>query len=118
MVSGPWSSAPASDEQLAHIFCGHLGSCGSHGNRDEEEGGWPDRRGLGKPEKEIEAEAGAFQVASRAGMVTRSAAAYLAPQVRELGRHKTRSGLCVQPRIERLAKTHFGSMNFGLSAKQ
>jgi hypothetical protein len=68
--------------ELAHIFCGHLGPCGSRGGNDDDEGGWPDRRGVGKPEKEIEAEAAAFQVASRAGLVARSAE-YLAPYVRK-----------------------------------
>jgi|SRR5579863_10783940 len=35
--------------------------------------GWPDRRYLGKDEKEIEAEAVAFLVSCRAGVMTRSA---------------------------------------------
>jgi hypothetical protein len=30
--------------ELAHIFCGHLGPCGSRSSRDDDEGGWPDRR--------------------------------------------------------------------------
>ena len=66
--------------ELAHIFCGHLGACASRSDRDDDEGGWPDRRALGKSEKEVEAEATAFQVASRAGLVVRSAA-YLAPHI-------------------------------------
>jgi hypothetical protein len=102
--------------ELAHIFCGHLGPCGSRSSRDDNEGDWPDRRHLGKPEKEIEAEAAAFQVASRAGLVTRSAA-YLAPYVREADGAKVglewiaRAGA----RIERLAKIHYGSMTFKAS---
>ena len=58
--------------ELAHIFCGHLGPCASRNVRDEDESGWPDRRDLNIHEMEVEAEATAFQVASRAGLVTRS----------------------------------------------
>ena len=43
--------------ELAHIFCGHLGGSVSHGSKGQDESGWPDRRGLGKHEREIEAEA-------------------------------------------------------------
>jgi Zn-dependent peptidase ImmA (M78 family) len=77
--------------ELAHIFCGHLG----------------------QPEKEIEAEAAAFQVASRAGLVTRSAA-YLASHVREAEVAKISLEWIVRAgaRIERLAKIHYGSMAF------
>ena len=102
--------------ELAHIFCGHLGPCSTRSSRDDDEGGWPDRRHLGKPEEEIEAEAAAFQVASRAGLVTKSAA-YLAPYVREADGKKislewiARAGA----RIERLAKIHYGSMAFKAS---
>jgi hypothetical protein len=40
---------------------------------NDDESGWPDRRRLGKNEKEVEAEVVAFLVASRAGVVTASA---------------------------------------------
>ena len=55
--------------ELGHIFCGHLGACG----RDEDTAGWPDRRGLSEATREMEAEAVAWLVASRAGVLTRSA---------------------------------------------
>jgi hypothetical protein len=99
--------------ELAHIFCGHLGACASRSERDDDEGGWPDRRALGKSEKEVEAEATAFQVASRAGLVVRSAA-YLAPHVRNSDARKISLELIVRAtaRIERLAKIHYGSMAF------
>ena len=60
---------------------------------------------------EVEAEATAFQVASRAGLVTRSAA-YLAPHVRKAGMAKISLELVVRAaaRIERLAKIRYGSM--------
>lgn len=63
--------------ELGHIFLGHLGECAS-GQSDDDESGWPNRMGLGKNEKEIEAEAVAYLVASRAGVVTASAQ-YLKP---------------------------------------
>ena len=59
--------------ELGHIFCGHQGGCAALGGRENEESGWPDRRGLGKHAKEIEAEAVAYLVASRASATTRSA---------------------------------------------
>jgi hypothetical protein len=51
--------------QTASLAC----FCKSHGD-SEEESGWPDRRSLGKNEKELEAEAVAYLVASRAELVT------------------------------------------------
>jgi IrrE N-terminal-like domain len=66
--------------ELAHIFCGHLGSCPSRNAQNGDESGWPDRQKFGKHEKEIEAEAAAFLIASRAGLIARSAA-YLAAYV-------------------------------------
>ena len=48
--------------ELGHIFLGHLGECAS-GKGNDDESGWPDRRWLGKNEKEIEAEAVAYLVA-------------------------------------------------------
>ena len=49
--------------ELGHIFCGHLGACTSRTGKDEESG-WPDRRSVGRHEKEVEAEATAYLVAS------------------------------------------------------
>jgi hypothetical protein len=100
--------------ELAHIFCGHLGACASRGPRDEDESGWPDRTDLSTHEMEVEAEAAAFQVASRAGLVTRSAA-YLAPHVRkaEIGKINLEWVVRAAARIERLAKIRYGSMDFG-----
>jgi len=99
--------------ELAHIFCGHLGPCGSRTGDNDDEGGWPDRRGLGKPEKEIEAEAAAFQIASRAGLIARSAE-YVAPYLRRADMTKISLEWIVRAtaRIERLAKIHYGSMAF------
>lgn len=59
--------------ELGHIFCGHLGGCTST-SKNPDESGWPDRRSIGKDAREIEAEAVAFLVAARAGVVTRSSA--------------------------------------------
>jgi hypothetical protein len=100
--------------ELAHIFCGHLGPCASRSVRDEDESGWPDRRDLNAHEMEVEAEATAFQVASRAGLVTRSAA-YLTPHVHKAAMAKINLELVVRAaaRIERLAKIRYGSMDFG-----
>jgi hypothetical protein len=58
--------------ELGHIFCGHLVGCTAPG-RDEDESGLPDRRSLGRDEKEIEAEAVAYVVVARGGLITRSA---------------------------------------------
>jgi hypothetical protein len=83
----------------------HLGACGSRSDRDDDEGGWPDRRDLRKAEKEIEAEAAAFQVASRAGLVTRSAT-YLVRYVRDADISKISLEWIARAtaRIERLSK--------------
>ena len=67
--------------ELGHIFCGHLGAC-TYGGGKHEESGWPDRRSIGRHEKEVEAEATAYLVASRAGLVT-SSAAYLKAHVKQ-----------------------------------
>lgn len=56
--------------ELGHIFCGHLGGCG--GLHDQS--GWPDRRALGNHEQEMEAEAVAWLIAQRAGVLSASAA--------------------------------------------
>jgi len=98
--------------ELGHIFCGHLGECQSRSEVDES--GWPDRRFLGKHEREVEAEAVAFLVASRAGLVTESAA-YLKTHAERGDMMKIDIELIVRAaaRIERLAKIHYGAMGFG-----
>jgi hypothetical protein len=64
--------------ELGHVFCGHLGGC--DGLKDQ--GGWPESRGLGYHEREMEAEAVAWLVAKRAGVLSASAA-YLERHVKE-----------------------------------
>jgi hypothetical protein len=56
--------------ELGHIFCGHVGRCDTLQGKS----GWPDRRGLPTNVKEMEAEAVAWLIASRAGIQTGSAA--------------------------------------------
>jgi Zn-dependent peptidase ImmA (M78 family) len=98
--------------ELGHIFCGHLGECLYRGSNDDESG-WPDRRSLGKNEKEVEAEAVAYLVASRAALVTGSAA-YLKPYAQRADMKSIDVYLIVRAaaRIERLSKIHYGSMVF------
>lgn len=60
--------------ELAHLYCGHLGS--------PNESWWPDRRGLDKTVREFEAESVAYMVCERIGLKTRSAE-YLAGYVRD-----------------------------------
>lgn len=60
--------------ELAHLYCGHLGSPSSRW--------WPDRRGLPKSIRELEAEAVAFLVCRRLGLEPRSAE-YLAEFMRD-----------------------------------
>jgi hypothetical protein len=98
--------------ELGHIFCGHLGACGSS-SHDDEESGWPDRSSLGKNEKEVEAEAVAYLVASRAELVSGSAA-YLTTYAQSADMKSIDVELIVRAaaRIERLAKIHYGSMIF------
>jgi hypothetical protein len=98
--------------ELGHIFCGHLGACTSRSGKDEESG-WPDRRSVGTHEKEVEAEAIAYLVASRAGLVTGSAT-YLKTHAERSDMNKIDVELIVRAaaRIERLAKIHYGSMAF------
>jgi antirestriction protein ArdC len=98
--------------ELGHIFCGHLGECRARKAKDEESG-WPDRRGLGKPEREIEAEAVAYLAASRAGIVTASAA-YLKSYASRADMTKVDLDIIVRAaaRVERLAGIHYGSMAF------
>jgi IrrE N-terminal-like domain len=98
--------------ELGHIFCGHLGGCTVHSSKNEESG-WPDRQSLGKCEKEIEAEAVAYMVSSRAGVVTRSAS-YLTTYAQKANMAKIDVDLIVRAaaRTERLSKLHYGSMAF------
>ena len=98
--------------ELGHIFCGHLGACSSLSGR-EEESGWPDRQSLGKDEKEVEAEAIAYLVASRAEIITGSAV-YLKRHAQDAEMAKINLDLIVRAaaRIERLAKIHYGTMVF------
>ena len=98
--------------ELGHIFCGHLGACTSRSGKDEESG-WPDRRLVGYHEKELEAEATAYLVASRAGLVTRSAA-YLKTHAKQANMRCVDLDLIVRAaaRIERFGKIHHGSMAF------
>jgi hypothetical protein len=98
--------------ELGHIFCGHLGACAS-GPRESDESGWRDRRSFSKHEKEVEAEAVAFVVASRAGVVPASAE-YLREFVRSADISRIDPELIVRAaaRIERLAGLHYGTMAF------
>lgn len=98
--------------ELGHIFCGHLGGCASHMGKDEESG-WPDRTRLGRHEREIEAEAVAYLVASRAGLIAASAE-YLKGYAASADIAAINLDLVVRAaaRIERLAKIHHGSMIF------
>jgi hypothetical protein len=98
--------------ELGHIFCGHLGACTS-GIAKDEESGWPDRRWLGKHEKEVEAEAVAYLVGSRAGVFAASAH-YLKTHASRADIARINIDLVVRSaaRVERLAKIHYGSMTF------
>ena len=89
--------------ELGHIFLGHLGECAS-GKGNDDESGWPNRRWLGKNEQEIEAEAVAYLVASRAGVVPASAQ-YIKDYASRSDMTKVDLGLVVRSaaRIERLA---------------
>jgi len=104
--------------ELGHIFCGHLGPCKSR-NGTHDESGWDDRSGLGLAEREVEAEAVAYLVASRAGLATGSAA-YLRNHAERADTKKIDIDLIVRAaaRIERLAKIHYGSMIFSEEQKK
>jgi hypothetical protein len=95
-----------------HIFCGHLGGCTVQFSKNEESG-WPDRQFLSKYEKEIEAEAVAYMVSSRAGVITHSAS-YLTTYAQRANMMEIDEDLIVRAaaRIERLSKLHYGSMAF------
>ena len=99
--------------ELGHIFCGHLGGCTAPGRDEDDESGWPDRRRLGTHQKEIEAEAVAYLVSSRAGLITHSAE-YLKHHAERAILLKIDEDLIVRAatRIERLAKIHHGTMAF------
>ena len=96
--------------ELGHIFCGQVGECLSSAL----ESGWPDRRdSLGKNEQEIEAEAVAYLVAARAGLVAASSD-YLREYIEKADITKVSTDLIVRAaaRIERLAKISYGTMTF------
>ena len=69
LLSGELADEPYSHNaahELAHIYCGHLGG--------HDKGQWPDRRMLlAGSQMELEAEAAAYIVCSRAEITTRSA---------------------------------------------
>jgi hypothetical protein len=100
--------------ELGHIFCGHLGACGtsSHGG-SQDESGWPDRRHLGKREREVEAESVAYLVAARAGILTRSAE-YISEYASNATMEHVNVDLVVRAaaRVERLAEIHHGRLAF------
>ena len=98
--------------ELGHIFCGHIGGCTAPG-RAEDESGWPDRRTLGIHEKEIEAEAVAYIVSARAGLISRSAE-YFETHAQKADILGIDEELIVRAasRIERLADIHYGRMSF------
>jgi hypothetical protein len=98
--------------ELGHIFGGHLGGCLAGGSKGDE-GGWPARQGLDKSEREVEAEAVAYLVASRAGIIT-SSAQYLRLHAKKVEMSKVDLDLIVRAaaRIERLGEILFGSMAF------
>lgn len=99
--------------ELGHIFCGHLGPCQSKSGGADEESGWPDRRRLANAESEVEAEAVAFLIASRAGLVSASAA-YLAPHAKKADMSLVDVDLITRAaaRIERIGKISHGTMRF------
>lgn len=103
--------------ELGHIFLGHLGSCSSQRGDKDQESGWPDRCFLGKNEKEVEAEAVAYLVASRAGIVPASAR-YLRTYAQSADMAKINIDLIVRSaaRIERMCKIRYGSMEFGAAS--
>jgi hypothetical protein len=99
--------------ELGHIFLGHLGSCNSQRCDKDQESGWPDRCFVGKSEKEVEAEAVAYLVASRAGIVPASAR-YLRTYTQSADMAKINVDLIVRSaaRIERMCKIRYGSIEF------
>jgi IrrE N-terminal-like domain len=90
--------------ELGHIFCGHIGGCGGH----LDQGGWPDRNELGFHEQEMEAEAVAWLVAQRAGVLTGSTS-YLRRHVEEGQSAQVDTALVAKAagRIESIAKLRY-----------
>ena len=66
---GPEEQYATVAHELAHLYCGHLGSLNPRW--------WPDRRGLNEDEGEFEAESISYMVCTRRGIKT-SSAQYLA----------------------------------------
>ena len=97
--------------ELGHIFCGHLGGSESLARQDT---GWPDRRDLALPMREIEAEACAYLVAARAGVQAKSIE-YLRGYARKANISVVDLDLIVRAaaRIERLCGLRYGSLTFG-----
>jgi hypothetical protein len=79
----------------------------------DDEGGWPNRTGLGEHEREIEAEAVAYLVCSRGGIVPASVQ-YLKAHAGKAEMRLVNLDLIVRSaaRIERLAKIRHGSIQF------
>jgi hypothetical protein len=104
--------------ELGHIFCGHLGAC-APGVANDEESGWQDRAWLSKHEKEVEAEAVAYLVGARTGVIAASAE-YLKTHAARADMRTIDIDLIVRAaaRIERLAKIHYGSMKFSDASKR
>jgi len=94
--------------ELGHIFCGHLGSCEGLSGR----GGWADRRELNYHEKEMEAEAVAWLVAQRVGIMSRSPA-YLKRHIENGDVRKVDTDVVVRAasRIEALAQLRYPTSN-------
>lgn len=106
--------------ELGHIFCGHLGPCRSRaaeGDEDDSEAGWGDRRDISKGVREVEAEAVAFLISSRAGLVTGSAA-YLKGYLEKVKVDDVDLDVIVRAasRIERMGKISYGKMTFKTAA--
>lgn len=93
--------------ELGHIFCGHLGSCTS---REHGRAGWPDRRDRSPEEKEIEAEAVAWAIGKRAGIVCGSAT-YIAHHLRTGANPQADTEIVARAigRVESLAGLSYGS---------
>ena len=79
----------------------------------DDEGGWPNRTGLEEHEREIEAEAVAYLVCSRGGVIPASVQ-YLKAHAGKADMRLVNLGLIVRSaaRIERLAKIRHGSIQF------
>jgi hypothetical protein len=79
----------------------------------DDEGGWPNRTGLEKHEREIEAEAVAYLVCSRGGIIPASVQ-YLKAHAAKADIRLINLDLIVRSaaRIERLAKIRHGSIQF------